>query len=200
MTATRRTFLLGVGAVAALPAAASVPRRPRPVWGIGPRNERLIVFVQERFLGPGVPAGTIRSLVQHGPASLAGLVAAFGLHIVPVAERKRRKGFVTSLAVIVQPPKVVALDGQFLLPTLSEALRAEIIAGTPDEPEVDDHLYARVASGIQLPSEDLLAHAGRLAKAAVAAPGGDVVLRILGYAQLGEWMRTPPAGFPLLGR
>ena len=189
-----------MGAITALPAAASAPRSPRPPWGIGPNHERLVLFAQERFLGPGVPAATLRTLVQHGPASLAGLVAAYGLHILPVAERKRRKGFVTSLAVIVQPPKVVTLDGQFLLPTLSEALRADLRTGTLELPEVDDHLYTRVAAGEQVPAAELLAQAVRLAKAAVAAPDGDVVLRILGYAQLGAWMRTPPQGFPLPGR
>lgn len=214
ITPSRRALLLSfaAGCVASLALAAppldprampapSAPRPPRgpplprPAWGVGAQGELLVVFAQERFLGPGVPLATIRNLVHRGPASLVGLVAAYGLRIAPVTLRRQRRAFATALAIIAQPPRVLAVDGQFLFPTLEEALRADLKSQTIEANELDEGLFARVLAGESVDPTRLLANARSLAAEAVNAATGVIVLRRLGYAQLSAWAASPPEGF-----
>ncbi len=134
--------------------------------------------------------------MHRGPPSLAGLVAAYGLRILPVSHRAQRRPLARALAMIADPPRVVVIDGQFLLPTLEEALRADLKGKTLEAQELDDGLFARVLAGESVDPAVLLANARRLAVEAVSAPTGVIVLRRLGYAQLAAWVATPPEGFP----
>lgn len=171
------------------------PSRPHPTWGTGARGELLVVFAQEHLFGPGVPRTTLRTLVQQGPPSLVGLVAAYGLRIAPASLRAQRRPFASALAIVAQPPRVLAVDGQFLLPTLDEGLRADLKARPLEAQELDDGLFARVLGGESIDPTILLANARRLAIEAVNAATGVTVLRRLGYAQLSAWVASPPEGF-----
>ncbi len=194
MFVSRRALLLAAAAL------------PLPAWaGGGGRAARrglldepgdlgrIAVFRRDQPGGPGLSPAAVKAFVTNAPPSTVGLVAGWGLRVMPASARTPAS-ISRALAVQLAPAKVLVLEGQFLAPTLDEVLRALLAVEAVPAAELADDTWARLHGGEALTSDVLLPRARSLAIQAVQSRD-ERALRELGMAQLGAWHLTPPPGF-----